>query len=105
MSPKAASLPVRVERLERVVEAELLRREKSEQYVKHMLENLRAQMKEGFAEDEVKNGKMDDRIAVSIAAHNSRLTRIEMALATALGGLIVIGWLINHAASSILSLL
>lgn len=35
----------------------------------------------------------------------SRLTRIEMALATALGGMIVLGWFINNKAQSILDLL
>ena len=99
------TLSIRVERLERVVESELLRREKSEQYIKHMLEDLRAQMKDGFHSDSVTDKEMEDRLAISMGKNSARLTRIEMALATALGGMIVLGWLINHAASNILALL
>lgn len=96
---------MRVERLERVVNDELLRREKSEKYTHNMLENLKSQVQEGFERDNITDEKMEVRLATSISAHDSRLKRIELAMATALGGMIILGWLINHAASNILALL
>jgi len=100
-----ANLTVRVERLERVVDEELLRRQKSEKYTHNMLEDLKDQMKAGFDNDNVTDRLMEERLALQMAARDSRLNRIELALATALGGLAVIAWLINHAADSILKLL
>lgn len=49
--------------------------------------------------------KHDNNHVVQDSRTNKRLTRIELALATALGGIIVIGWLINHAADKVLLLL
>ena len=100
-----ASLTVRVERLERVVDEELLKREKSEKYTHNMLEDLKTQMRAGFDNDKVTDRLLEERIAAQLAARDSRLSRMELAMATALGGLIVIAWLINHAADSIMRLL
>jgi len=100
-----ANLTIRVERLERVVDEELLRRQKSEKYTHNMLEDLKTQMKAGFDNDNVTDREMEQRLAAQMAVRDARLNRIELALATALGGLIVIAWLINHAADSIMKLL
>ena len=96
---------MRVERLERVAADELRKREESEQYIKHMLENLRSQMKEGFESDTVTDKEMEVRLAGSIDKHNSRLTRIELSISLALGSLLIVGWLVNHSADKILLLL
>ncbi len=103
------SLSIRVERLERVVTEELLRREKSEKYTHNMLEDLKTQMRDGFEGDVKTDREMEDRLAEALKEdrleNNRRLSRIEIAMATALGGLLVIAWMLNHAASSILRLL
>ena len=98
-------LSVRVERLERVVDDELARRQKSEKYTHNMLEDLRIQMKAGFEQDNLTDREMEDRLAHQVKGQDKRLKRIELALATGLGCLIVIGWLVNHAADNILRLL
>lgn len=36
---------------------------------------------------------------------NKRLTRIELAMATALGGMIVLGWFVNRLADNIISMI
>ncbi len=100
-----SSLTVRVERLERVVDEELLRRQKSEKYTHNMLEDMKEQVAEGFANDVKTDREMEDRIASMIGEKEKRLSRIEIALATSLGGLAVIAWLVNHAADNILKLL
>jgi anti-sigma regulatory factor (Ser/Thr protein kinase) len=99
------TIAVRVERLERVVEDALVKFTKSEKYTHQMLEDLKTSVNEGFANDVKTDKEMEDRISIVIADKDARLKRIELALATALGGLVVIGWLINHAAQSILGLL
>lgn len=100
-----SSNTIRIERLERVVEEELRRREKSEKYTHNMLEDLKTQVRDGFLSDVQTDREMEERLAVQMASRDDRLWRIEIAIATALGGLIVIAWLINHAANNILMLL
>ncbi len=100
-----STLPFRMERLERVTDDELKRREKSEKYTHNMLEDLKDQMRAGFENDTVTDRLMEERIAAQMALRDSRLYRIEIALSTALGGLAIIAWLINHAADSIIKLL
>lgn len=99
------TIRIRVERLERTVADELLKREQSQQYIKNMLENLKSQVKDGFDSDVRTDMEMEDRLVRLIDDKDRRLKRIELAIATTLGGLLVIGWLINHAATNILQLL
>ena len=47
----------------------------------------------------------EERDTERLAGIYKRLLRIELALATSLGGLIVIGWLINQSMDNILKLL
>ena len=99
------SLSIRVERLERVVEELLQKVQKSDKYTHNMLEDLKAQMKSGFETDNVTDRLMEERLSTKMESRDDRLSRIELALATALGGMIVIAWLINHAANNIINLL
>ena len=104
-----STLTIRVERLERVYDDELLRHQKSEKYTHNMLEDLKTQLRNGFDNDVKTDREMEDRISAALKedrdADNKRLSRMEIAIATMLGGLAVIAWMLTHAADNILKLL
>ena len=62
-------------------------------------------MKESVSSLKVELSAHDEKDTQLFAGTNNRLTRIELALATALGGMIVLGWFINNKAQAILDLL
>ncbi len=57
-----------------------------------------AAMKVQFAAHDQKDTEQNDKV-------NNRLSRIELALATALGGMTVLGWFVDKKAQAILDLL
>ena len=99
------SLTVRVERLERVVDDELLRREKGQKYTHNMLEDLKSQMQAGFENDNVTDRLMEERLTTAVSGQDTRLRTIERLVWIAVGGVIVIGTVTSIVGGNILKLL
>ena len=111
MEAKIATLEIRIENLEKSSDAHEKEDERLHRYMTHMLEDTNAKLASlertgvRFETDLTHRNLNDTSTQTNMKSINDRLFRLEIAFATALGGIAVATWLINRAADQILRLL